>query len=77
MNIRFVSSLTAEDENAIAPVLLKVVSSILSAFPISYVIRIDTSDSQVFEHSAPQPGSPSNLDGRARTQGLSPARATL
>jgi hypothetical protein len=76
MNIRFVSSLTPEDENAIAPVLLNVVSSILSALPISYVIRIDTSDSQVFEHSAPQPGSPS-LDGRTRIQGLSPARATL
>ena len=53
MNIRFTSSLTDHDENAIAPALLKAVSSILDTLPIAYVIRIDTSDSQVYQHSRP------------------------
>ena len=53
MNIRFTSSLTDHDENAIAPALLKAVVSLLDALPIAYVIRIDTSDSQVYQHSRP------------------------
>jgi hypothetical protein len=53
VNIRFTSSLTDHDENAIAPALLKAVASILDALPIAYVIRIDTSDSQVYQHSRP------------------------
>ena len=53
VNIRFTSSLTDNDENAIAPALLKAVTSILDALPIAYVIRIDTSDSQVYQHSRP------------------------
>ena len=53
MNIRFTSSLTDHDENAIAPALLNAVVSILDTLPIAYVIRIDTSDSQVYQHSRP------------------------
>ena len=56
MNIRFTSSLTDHDENAIAPALLRAVVSILDALPIAYVIRIDTSDSQVYQHSRPLDG---------------------
>ena len=57
VNIRFTSSLTDIDENAIAPALLKAVTSILDVLPIAYVIRIDTSDSQVYQHSRPLDGS--------------------
>lgn len=53
MNIRFTSTLTPEDENAVAPALLRAVSSILDLMPIAYVIRIDTTDSQVYQHSRP------------------------
>jgi hypothetical protein len=53
VNIRFTSSLTDHDENAIAPALLKAVVSLLDALPLAYVIRIDTSDSQVYQHSRP------------------------
>jgi hypothetical protein len=56
VNIRFTSSLTDNDENAIAPALLKAVVSILDMLPIAYVIRIDTSDSQVYQHSRPLDG---------------------
>jgi hypothetical protein len=52
MNIRFTSSLTPEDENVVAPALIAAISNLLSLVPISYVIRIDTSDSQVYQHAA-------------------------
>jgi hypothetical protein len=50
MNIRFTSSLTPEDENVLAPALLKAIGGILDLLPITYVIRIDTSDAQVYQH---------------------------
>ncbi len=54
MNIRFTSSLTAEDENILAPAVIAALSSILDLLPIAYMIRIDTSDSQVYQHSGPE-----------------------
>ena len=53
VNIRFTSSLTPEDENALAPAILAAVAGILDLLPLAYVIRIDTADSQVFQHSSP------------------------
>jgi len=52
MNIRFTSSLTPEDENLIAPVLLKAFAAILELLPIYYSIRIETSDSCTYQHTA-------------------------
>ena len=51
MDIRFVSSLTAEDENFFAPALLKAVAAMLDQLPIAYTIRIETIGSQVFQHA--------------------------
>jgi len=51
MNIRFTSSLTPEDENALAPALIRAVAGILDLLPIAYMIRIDTSDSKIYQHS--------------------------
>ena len=51
MDIRFVSSLTAEDENAFAPALLKAVGALLDSMPIAYTLRIETTGSQVFQHT--------------------------
>lgn len=53
MEIRFTSTLTPEDENLMAPAVLKIVASILDMLPIAYMIRIDTVDSQVYQHSGP------------------------
>lgn len=61
MNIRFTSSLTPDDENRLAPVVLQAVSTILSALPIAYMIRIDTSDSQVYQVSGTGSGAPHQL----------------
>ena len=50
MNIRFTSSLTPEDENRVAPALIKTIAGILDLLPIAYAIRIDTSDAKVYQH---------------------------
>jgi hypothetical protein len=51
MEIRFVSSLTAQDENLFAPGLLKAIGAILDQLPIAYTVRIETTGSQVFQHT--------------------------
>jgi hypothetical protein len=51
VTIRFASTLTPEDENILAPAVLKALSSILDLLPIAYMIRIDTSDAQVYQHT--------------------------
>ena len=53
MEIRFVSSLTPEDENTFAPVLLKALGALLDQTPIAYTLRIQTSGMQVLQHSHP------------------------
>lgn len=61
MNIRFTSSLTPDDENRITPVILQTISTILNALPIAYMIRVDTSDSQVYQVSGSGSGAPRPL----------------
>jgi hypothetical protein len=51
MEIRFISSLTADDEDLYAPAVLKAVSALLDQFPIAYTLRIETTGSQVFQHT--------------------------
>lgn len=51
MEIRFISSLTADDENMFAPALLKAVGALLDQLPIAYTIRIETTGAQVFQHT--------------------------
>ena len=55
MQIRFVSSLTAEDEAVLAPAVVKAVSAFLDLLPIAYTLRIETSAAQVFQHTHVQP----------------------
>jgi hypothetical protein len=51
MEIHFISSLTAEDENTFAPALLKAVGALLDQMPIAYTMRIETTGAQVFQHT--------------------------
>ena len=51
MEIRFISSLTADDENMFAPALLKAVGALLDQLPIAYTMRIETTGAQVFQHT--------------------------
>jgi hypothetical protein len=51
MDIRFVSSLTPDDENLFAPALLKAVGALLDQLPIAYTMRIETTGAQVYQHT--------------------------
>ena len=53
MDIRFTSTLTPEDENVLAPAVLKVLTGIFDLLPIAYLIRIDTVDAHVYQHRGP------------------------
>jgi hypothetical protein len=64
VNIRFTSSLTPDDENAIAPALIKAISGILDLLPIAYNLRIETSDSQTYQHTGPSNSSSATVDVR-------------
>jgi hypothetical protein len=58
VNIRFISTLTAEDENHLAPGILKAVSALAEMFPIRFAVRLDTVDGRTYlggNHS-PVPG---------------------
>lgn len=51
MNIRFISSLTPEDEERIAPVVLNAVGMLLDQLPLAFTLRIETSNEKVYQHS--------------------------
>lgn len=53
VEITLTSTLTAEDENIIAPAILKAVTNVLDHLPIAYRVRIDTADLQSYQHSGP------------------------
>jgi hypothetical protein len=51
VNIQFTSTLTTEDENLLAPGVLKSLCAILDLVPVAYSLRIETIDGHVFQHS--------------------------
>jgi hypothetical protein len=53
MHIRFISGLTAEEEDELAPALLQSVTTLLDRFPLAYTLRIETSGNQVYQHTQP------------------------
>jgi hypothetical protein len=76
MNIRFTSSLTPDDENAIAPALLAAMSKLLDLLPIAYALRIETSDSRVYQHIGGNAESPP-VTGKVVAINNPSTRATL
>ena len=56
MDIRFVSSLTPEDEKLFAPALLKAVGALLDLLPIAYTLRIETTGAHIFQYGHPGTG---------------------
>ena len=62
MEIRFISSLTADDENSFAPALIKAVGALLDQLPIAYTIRIETTGAQVYQHTHAVPDDRSHAD---------------
>lgn len=53
MDIRFVSTLTSEDEDDLAPAILKAATSILDRFSLPYTLRIETTAQTVYQYHHP------------------------
>jgi hypothetical protein len=51
MDIHFVSTLTPEDEDRYAPMVLAAVKAILEPMPISYAVRIATTNGLAVQHT--------------------------
>ena len=49
MDIRFVSTMTAEDEERVAEALLAGLDALLEGLPITYALRIETAGAKVFQ----------------------------
>jgi len=50
VHIELTSTLTQEDENKLAPAVLKAISGMLDMLPIAYMIRVETTDEHVLQH---------------------------
>lgn len=50
VHIELTSTLTQEDENRLAPAVLRALSGLLDMLPISYLVRVETTDQSVIEH---------------------------
>lgn len=53
MHIELTSTLTREDENRLAPAVLKALSAMLDMLPISYTVRVETTDQNVLKNVSP------------------------
>ena len=73
MRIELTSTLTQEDENRLAPALLKALSGLLDMLPIGYMLRIETTDEHLLEHMHPQGGRWDSAD----LLGMDPARPVM
>jgi len=67
MEIRFISTLTADDEGQMAPALMNAVTALLDALPIAYTLRIETLGAQVFQHTHPSAANPAALTPESLT----------
>jgi hypothetical protein len=55
MEIRFISSLTPADEARAASAICDALGILLAQLPLAYMLRVRTSDGQMFEQRSPHP----------------------
>ena len=51
MDIHFISSLTPDDEDRLAPAVLEALKPMLGLMPIAYTIRIRTASNRIYQHT--------------------------
>jgi hypothetical protein len=76
VNIRFISTLTAEDENHLAPGILRAVSALADMFPIRFVVKLDTVDGQSY-HAGNHSNHSTTRSRSEATEPVMPAGAPL
>jgi len=64
MEIRFISTLTREDEDLLAEAVFELVKRLLTLAPIGYMLQVETTGRRVFHDSrvSPPPLGPSRGD---------------
>lgn len=70
MDIHFISSLTPDDEDRLAPALLEALKPMLGLMPIAYTIRIRTASNTVYQHTRTE------LDGPSESKASDGLRTT-
>jgi hypothetical protein len=58
MDIRVVSSLSADDEDQLASAVLTTLASLLAALPVAYAVRLETTNGKVMQRTSLPPGEP-------------------
>jgi len=66
MEIRFISTLTPEDEDNLAPALLRAACALLDQTGIAYTLRLETTSEKVFQHNHPSVGRASDAHAPRR-----------
>ena len=64
MDIHFVSTLTPEDEDRYAPMVLAAVKAILEPMPISYAVRVVTANGLTVQHTKSDHAGDASAAGR-------------
>jgi hypothetical protein len=64
MDIRFISTLTPDDEAQYAKMVLAAVRAMLDDLPIAYSMRIETTDGRLLTHTKGEPDAPERLPDR-------------
>jgi hypothetical protein len=62
MDIHFISSLTPDDEDRLAPALLEALKPMLGLLPIAYTIRIRTASNAVYQHTRTELDEPADAE---------------
>jgi hypothetical protein len=70
MQIRFISTLTTEDEDHLAEMIVDTAKALLSHSPLGYMLRIETTNAKLFEHNKVAPSASVNEMRRPRHQGV-------
>lgn len=53
MEIRFISSITPDDEARVAPALIDLISALLDSLPMAYTLRVETSGGTILQRTHP------------------------
>ena len=69
MDIHFISTLTPEDEDRYAPMVLAAVKALLDQMPISYAVRIVTANGTALKHTKADTGAETAEPVMARRSG--------
>ena len=69
MDIHFISTLTPEDEDRYAPMVLAAIKALLEQMPISYAVRVVTANGTALQHTKADPGQDAAEPVMARRHG--------